>query len=145
MKTLKNIGRTIAALFRSLFKLIDRYIITPITKFILFLGEKTGKKTGSFERWLTRKNTLIILSLVIALGCYFIVDSKAILLVDSSAEVLYDQKVEATYNREAYVVEGLPETVDVTMIGGTQELYLAKQLASGTVKVDLSNYKEGTH
>ena len=145
MKTLKNIGRTIAALFRSLFKLIDRYIITPITKFILFLGEKTGKKTGSFERWLTRKNTLIILSLVIALGCYFIVDSKAILLVDSSAEVLYDQKVEATYNREAYVDEGLPETVDVTMIGGTQELYLAKQLASGTVKVDLSNYKEGTH
>ena len=145
MKTLKNIGRTIAALFRSLFKLIDRYIITPITKFILFLGEKTGKKTGSFERWLTRKNTLIILSLVIALGCYFIVDRKAILLVDSSAEVLYDQKVEATYNREAYVVEGLPETVDVTMIGGTQELYLAKQLASGTVKVDLSNYKEGTH
>ena len=145
MKTLKNIGRTIAALFRSLFKLIDKYIITPITKFILFLGEKTGKKTGSFERWLTRKNTLIILSLVIALGCYFIVDSKSILFVDSSGEVLYDQKVEATYNREAYVVEGLPETVDVTMIGGTQELYLAKQLASGTVKVDLSNYKEGTH
>ncbi len=145
MKMLKNIGRTLAAVFRLIFKWIDRHIVTPITKFVLFLSEKTGAKTGNFERWLTRKNTLIILSLVLAIGFFFVVDSKSIILVDSSAEVLYDQKVEATYNREAYVVEGLPETVDVTMIGGTAELYLAKQLASGTVKVDLTNYKEGTH
>lgn len=145
MKMLKNIGRTLAAVFRLIFKWIDRHIVTPITKFVLFLSEKTGAKTGNFERWLTRKNTLIILSLVLAIGFFFVVDSKSIILVDSSAEVLYDQKVEATYNREAYVVEGLPETVDVTMIGGTAELYLAKQLASGTVKVDLTNYKEGSH
>ena len=145
MKMLKNIGRTLAAVFRLIFKWIDRHIVTSITKFVLFLSEKTGAKTGNFERWLTRKNTLIILSLVLAIGFFFVVDSKSIILVDSSAEVLYDQKVEATYNREAYVVEGLPETVDVTMIGGTAELYLAKQLASGTVKVDLTNYKEGTH
>lgn len=145
MKMLKNIGRTLAAVFRLIFKWIDRHIVTPITKFVLFLSEKTGAKTGNFERWLTRKNTLIVLSLVLAIGFFFVVDSKSIILVDSSAEVLYDQKVEATYNREAYVVEGLPETVDVTMIGGTAELYLAKQLASGTVKVDLTNYKEGTH
>ncbi len=145
MKMLKNIGRTLAAVVRSIFKWIDRHIITPLTKFVLFISEKTGAKTGKFERWLTRKNTLIILSLILAIGFFFVVDSKSIILVDSSAEVLYDQKVEATYNREAYVVEGLPETVDVTMIGGTAELYLAKQLASGTVKVDLTNYKEGTH
>lgn len=145
MKMLKNIGRTLAAVFRLIFKWIDRHIVTPITKFVLFLSEKTGAKTGNFERWLTRKNTLIVLSLVLAIGFFFVVDSKSIILVDSSAEVLYDQKVEATYNREAYVVEGLPETVDVTMIGGTAELYLAKQLASGTVKVDLTNYKEGSH
>ena len=145
MKILKNIGRTLAAVIRSIFKWLDRHIITPLTKFVLFISEKTGAKTGKFERWLTKKNTLVILSLVLALGFFFVVDSKSIILVDSSAEVLYDQKVEATYNREAYVVEGLPETVDVTMIGGTAELYLAKQLASGTVKVDLTNYKEGTH
>jgi len=145
MKMLKNIGRTIMAIFRSIFKWIDRHIITPITKFVLFISEKTGNKTGQFERWLTRKNTLVILSLILAIGFFFIVDSKSIALVDSSAEVLYDQKVEATFNREAYVIEGLPETVDVTMIGGTAELYLAKQLSSGTVKVDLTNYKEGTH
>ena len=99
MKMLKNIGRTLAAVVRSIFKWIDRHIITPLTKFVLFISEKTGAKTGKFERWLTRKNTLIILSLILAIGFFFVVDSKSIILVDSSAEVLYDQKVEATYNR----------------------------------------------
>lgn len=145
MKMLKNIFRTILAIFRAIFKWIDRHIITPLTKFVLLISEKTGAKTGKFEKWLTRKNTLIFLSLILAISFFFVVDNKSIVLVDSSAEVLYDQKVEATYNREAYVVEGLPESVDVTMIGGTAELYLAKQLASGTVKVDLTNYKEGTY
>ena len=145
MKALKNIGRTIAAVFRAIGRFIDRKIITPITKFVLLITEKTGKKTGRFEKWLVKKNTLIFLSLILAIGMFFLIDSKSIVLVDSSAEVLYDQKVEATYNQEAYVVEGLPETVDVTIIGRTVDLYLAKQLSTGTVKVDLTNYKEGTH
>ena len=66
-------------------------------------------------------------------------------MVDSYAEVLYDQKVEAIYNTETYVVEGLPETVDVTLIGKKIEMYLAKQLSKGYVTVDISNLKEGTH
>lgn len=145
MKAIKNIGRTISAIFRSIGRWIDKRIITPITKFVLLITEKTGKKTGKLEKWLVRKNTLIFLSLILAIGMFFLVDSKSIVLVDSSAEVLYDQKVEATYNQEAYVVEGLPEKVDVTIIGRTVDLYLAKQLSTGTVSVDLTNYKEGTH
>lgn len=145
MKAIKNIGRTISAIFRSIGRWIDKKIITPITKFVLLISEKTGKKTGKLEKWLVRKNTLIFLSLILAIGMFFLVDSKSIVLVDSSAEVLYDQKVEATYNQEAYVVEGLPEKVDVTIIGRTVDLYLAKQLSTGTVSVDLTNYKEGTH
>lgn len=145
MKTIKNIIRTISAIFRAIGKWFDKRLITPITKFILLITEKTGKKTGKFEKWLVRKNTLIILSLILAIGMFFLVDSKTIVLVDSSAEVLYDQKVEATYNQEAYVVEGLPDKVDVTIIGRTVDLYLAKQLSTGSVSVDLTNYKEGTH
>lgn len=145
MKAIKNIGRTISAIFRTIGRWIDKKIITPITKFVLLISEKTGKKTGKLEKWLVRKNTLIFLSLILAIGMFFLVDSKSIVLVDSSAEVLYDQKVEATYNQEAYVVEGLPEKVDVTIIGRTVDLYLAKQLSTGTVSVDLTNYKEGTH
>ena len=145
MKAIKNLARTISAVFRAIGKTLDKRLITPITKFVLLVTEKTGKKTGKFEKWLVRKNTLIVLSLVLAIGLFFLVDSKSIVLVDSSAEVLYDQKVDATYNQEAYVVEGLPEKVDVTIIGRTVDLYLAKQLSTGSVSVDLTNYKEGTH
>ena len=35
--------------------------------------------------------------------------------------------MDVTYNKEAYIIEGLPETADVTLIGRTVDLYLAKQ------------------
>ncbi len=124
---------------------IDKRIITPITKFIIFLSEKFNKRTDRFEKWLVKKNTLIMLSLLLAITMFFVVNSKAIVLVDSTAEVLYDQKLDAIYNSESYVVEGLPETVDVTLIGRKVDMYLAKQLSKGTVTVDISNLKEGTH
>ncbi len=130
---------------KKLYKPIDRIFVTPITKFILLIGDKTGKKTGKFEKWLVRRNTLIFISLILALGLFFIVDSKAIVLVDSSAEVLYDQKVEAIYNSEDYVIEGLPKTVDVTLIGRKTDMYLAKQLSNGSVTVDVSKLGVGTH
>ena len=67
---------------------------------------------------------------------FFYVDSHAGTVIDSAAEVLRNQKVEARYNAEAYVIEGLPETADVTLIGRTVDLYLAKQLSTGKVTVD---------
>lgn len=145
MKMLKKIGSSITGFLKAIFRWIDRRIIVPLTKFILMITEKTGKKTGKLEKWLTRKNTLIFLSLIIALFTFFIVDSKSMVLVDSSAEVLYDQKVNVIYNEEAYVVEGLPETADVTLIGRKVDLYLAKQLSTGSINVDISNLKEGQH
>ena len=35
--------------------------------------------------------------------------------------------------------------MDVTLIGRKIDMYLAKQLSKGTVSVDISNLKEGTH
>lgn len=143
-KTNKN-QKAKTPFFKKLYKPIDKIFVTPITKFILLIGDKTGKKTGKFEKWLVRRNTLIFISLILALGLFFIVDSKAIVLVDSSAEVLYDQKVEAIYNSEDYVIEGLPKTVDVTLIGRKTDMYLAKQLSNGNVTVDVSKLGVGTH
>lgn len=145
MKVLKKIIKAIKNFFRVVARFIDKFIVTPITKFVLFIGEKTDKGTGKFERWLNKRNTLIFISLFLALIVFFYVDSKSVTLIDSSAEVLYDQKVDASYNTEAYVIEGLPDTADVTLIGRTVDLYLAKQLSTGKVSVDLSNLKEGTH
>ena len=143
-KTKKKTRKTVMFI-KAIARLIDKKIITPITKFILLLSEKMGNRTDKFERWLVKKNTLIFISLVFAIVAFIVVDNKSIVLVDSYAEVLHDQKVEAIYNTETYVVEGLPETADVTLIGKKNEMYLAKQLSKGTVSVDISNLEAGTH
>lgn len=145
MKGLKKIIKAIKKFFLGIFNFIDRVIVTPVTKFGLFLGEKTDKNAGKFEKWLNKKNTLVFISLLMALLLFFYVDNQASTVIDSAAEVLHNQTVEATYNKEAYVIEGIPETADVTLIGRTVDLYLAKQLSTGKVSVDLSNLKEGTH
>ena len=133
-KTKKKTRKTVMFI-KAIARLIDKKIITPITKFILLLSEKMGNRTDKFERWLVKKNTLIFISLVFAIVAFIVVDNKSIVLVDSYAEVLHDQKV----------VEGLPETADVTLIGKKNEMYLAKQLSKGTVSVDISNLEAGTH
>ena len=65
--------------------------------------------------------------------------------MNNSAEVLYNQKITALYNKESYVIEGLPETVDITLIGRRSDLYLAKQYPTDEVVIDLRNLKQGTH
>lgn len=145
MKTLKKIIRVIKKIIRSIIAFIDKCLVTPITKLAILIGEKADKNAGKFERWLNKKNTLVFISLILSLALFFYVDSRSSSMIDSSAEVLRNQVVEATYNKEAYVIEGMPETADVTLIGRTVDLYLAKQLSTGKVTVDLSNLKEGTH
>ena len=141
----KKKTRKLFLFIRAIFRLIDKKVVTPITKFILMLSDKMGRRTDRFERWLVKKNTLIFVSLIIAITAFFAIDRTTASLVDSYAEVLYNQKVEAIYNTETYVVEGLPKTVDVTLIGRKFDMYLAKQSSKGTITVDISNLKEGTH
>ena len=146
VKTTKPKKKSIFVFFiKNIIKLIDKSIVMPISKFFDKISCKFNKNGNKLERFLVKKNTMIFLSLIIAIIIFFYVDSKSSILVDSSAEVLRNQKVIATYNKEAYVVEGLPEEADVTLIGRRVDLYLAKQLSSGNVTVDISNLKPGTH
>ena len=64
---------------------------------------------------------------------------------ESSAEILKSQPVNVIYNEDAFVIEGLPETVDVTLIGSKTDLYIAKQSPSYDITVDLTGLKPGTH
>lgn len=141
----KKKSKKLIIFIKAIIRTIDKKLITPITKFILLLSEKMGSRTDKFERWLVKKNTLIFISLVLAIISFIVVDKKSIVLVDSYAEVLHDQKVEAIYNTETYVVEGLPKTADVTLIGRKFDMRLAKQFSKGTVSVDISNLEAGTH
>lgn len=126
-------------------KIFDKYIIMPITKLIVAINEKFGNKGKYLEGWLSKTNTLLFISLVLAITLFIVIDQKILVYSDNSAEILRKQNVNAIYNSEAYVVEGLPENVDITLIGSKADLYIAKQAPAGEVTVDLSNLKTGQH
>lgn len=142
---MKKILQTIKALFKKIWNIIDHYLILPITKLILKFSGDSEKNGRHLENWLSKKNTLLYISLFIAVVIFIIVDQKIIVFSQSSAEVLKNQPVEVQYNEEAYVIEGIPETVDITIIGNATEIYIAKQSPSNGVKLDLSGLKPGTH
>lgn len=141
MKILKMIKN----FFLKISSFIDKKIVVPITKLVLFISSKFDKNGRKLENLLSRTNTLLFISLVLAVVIFIIIDQKIIVFNDNAAEVLKNQPVTAVYNEEAYVVEGLPETVDITLIGSKTDLYIAKQSSSHDVMVDLSGLKPGTH
>lgn len=132
-------------LIKRFFRFIDKKIIVPITKFFVSIGEKLKLSDKPLEKALSKKSSMIILSLVLAVIVFVIIDRQNTTLLEKNAEVLYDIPLSATYNDEEYVVEGLPETVDITLIGTKANLYLAKQLPTQDVNVDLSDLKLGVH
>lgn len=132
-------------IFGSIIKFFDRWLITPITKFILFITDSISNNDKGFEKILNNRNALVIVSLIFALFAFYAIDRQGVSLIDDNAEILYGIPVNAVYNEEAYVVEGLPETVDVTLIGKKWNVYLAKQYPADEVTVDLSSLTPGTH
>lgn len=135
----------IKSMFKKTIRFFDKKVITPITKFYVWIVEKLKKSGKNFEKIFSRKSSLIIISLLLSIFIFVYVDNKSTTISETSAEVLYNQKINAIYNEEAYVIEGIPETVDITMIGRKSDLYLAKQLPIDEVDIDLKDLKEGTH
>ena len=132
-------------LIKGIYKFIDKKIIIPITKFFVNIGNGIKKIYKPLETIAKTKSSTIILSLCIAIIVFFIVDNRSTTLLETNAKVLYNQPVVATYNDEEYVIEGIPKTVDITMIGTKANLYLAKQLPTQSVTIDLSDLKAGVH
>ena len=132
-------------LFHSLGLFFDKWLITPITKLILLIGSFFDSNNKSFDKLLNKKSTLLVISFLISFGIFLIIDNESNVMIDQYAEVLYNQKVNATYNEELYVVEGLPKSVDITLIGQKRHIFLAKQKPSSGVTVDLTGLKPGNH
>lgn len=137
--------KSIKKFFKNIYKFIDKKIIIPITKFFVTIGKKLKITDKPLEASLSKKSSVIIISLILAIIVFFIVDTKSTTLLETNAEVIYNRPVKAAYNDEEYVIEGLPETVDITLIGTKANLYLAKQLPTQDVIVDLSDLKPGVH
>ena len=137
--------RLIKKFFKGIYNFIDKKIILPITKFFVFIAKKLKITDKPFELLLKTKSSLIIISLIFSIILFYVVDVKSTALLETNAEVIYNRPVTANYNDEEYIVEGLPDTVDITLIGTKANLYLAKQLPKQDVVVDLSDLKPGVH
>lgn len=142
---MKKVIKTFGNFFHIIISFFDRKIIIPITKLIVKITERFDKSSRKFENWLSKTSTLLFISLIIAIVAFIVVDQKKLFFSESSAEILKSQPVEVIMNEEAYVVEGLPETVDITLVGRKADLYFAKQSPSHEVVVDLTGLKPGTH
>lgn len=133
-------------IIRSIILFFDKWLITPITKLFLLISNAIKNNGREIEKFINRKQTLIVLSLIFAFLVFFWVDQNSDTIINKSAQVLNDQPVVAEYNEEAYVIEGLPTSVDVTLIGRTSDLYLAKQYTSNlSITVDLKGLTPGSH
>lgn len=132
-------------LFKVIFKFFDKIIFTPVTKFSVAVSEFVRNRFKGFEKAFTKKSSLVLISLFLSLLVFFFIDTKSLTIAETTAEVIYGQSVKTIYNEEAYVIEGLPKTVDITLIGRKSDLYLAKQLPTHDVSIDLKDLKPGSH
>lgn len=145
VKTMKALFNTLVKVGQAFTKFFDRTFILPVSKLIHNISKKFDNSGRNFENWLSKQTTLLFISLFLAFAIFVTIDQKIIAFTESSAEVLKDQPVSAIYNEEAYIVEGIPETVDITMIGRRADLIFAKQSTNHDVKIDLTGLKPGTH
>ena len=142
---MKRISKSIKSFFRHIGSFFDKWLITPITKLMLKIASIFKDNAKNIDRIAGKKSTLIVVSLILAFGVFILIDRESSVMIDQYAEVLYDQPVTAVYNEELYVVEGLPETVDITLVGQRRHIFLAKQSPSRGVTVDLTGLKPGNH
>lgn len=137
--------KKISKIIKKILLFFDKWLITPITKGILSFTDFTKNNGRELEKFLNKKQTLIILSLIFAFAIFFVVDQNSNTIINKQAEVLYNRPVVAEYNEEAYVIEGLPTTADITLIGSKSQLYIARQYPSNGVSIDLTGLKPGSH
>lgn len=142
---MSKIFKFFASIFKGIYKIIDKLIVTPISKIIYKFNELLKNNSGKIEKLLNRPNVLIYVSLICAAAVFLLIDMQVLDLTNQEAEIITGQEVKVIYNQEEYVVEGVPETVDITLIGSKSNLYLAKQIGEHEVILDLTGYSIGTY
>ena len=144
-KIFKPIAKFFKIFFRILYRIIDLLIVTPLSKLVYKIGDMLGNRNSTLDKFLGNPTTLLYISLLCALAAFFAVDLKVINLTETEAIVLSNIPIDAEFNDAAYVVEGVPESADIVLMGKKSSLYLAEQLGDHKLTLDLSGYSEGTH
>ena len=142
---MKKILKSISSFFLAIWKFIDKKIVLPITKLVLKITGGYDKSGKRIENWLSKRNTLLFIALCCELVIFIVIDQQIVKFSKNSDDVLRSLPVTTRYNEEEYVVEGIPETVDITLIGSKTDLFIANQISSYDVTLDLTGLKPGQH
>ena len=108
--------------FRAIYRLFDYFVIVPISRLVYNAQNSLRRNSNFIDKLLNRERFLIVLSLLLSVVVFLFVDSKAISLVQNNAHIIEDVPVELKYNEEAYVIEGVPKTVDITITGRKSDI-----------------------
>lgn len=145
-KIIKKFFKIIYVILESFYKFIDKIIIMPISRLVYNITKVSKSKNIDINKYLSKPNFLIYLSLILAIIAFLLVDNKVIKLVENEAEIIKNIPVNVIYNEEAFVIENVPSEIDITITGRKSDIYLAKQLGDFRVELDLSKYTEpGTY
>lgn len=142
---MKLIKKFLNKFFSAIRKFLDKILFIPLSKVIDFITSKIDKPGKKIENWLSKTNTLLFVSLLISIIMFIVIDQKRLTYSESSAEVITSKEVNVSYDEDNYVVEGIPESVDITLIGNKVDLYIAKQSPVNEVTIDLWGLKAGIH
>ncbi len=146
---MKKIFKAIGSFFKKIgigiYKVLDVTLITPISKLVYKIINKSTSGPSVIDKMLNKPNMIVYISLVLAFVTFVLIDKKIINLVETEAVVISNQKVQVEYNEESYIIEGVPEYVDIVLMGRNSDLYLAQQLGAHKVTLDLSGLGTGAH
>ena len=135
----------IVKIIKSIASFFDKILITPISKVAYAIKDKISFRSGFIDKLLNKPNVLLYLSLILAFTFFLSVQNNFINFSDTKAITMPILPVEVEYNAEAYVVEGLPDKVNLVLTGKKSELYLAEQYGDHKVSLDLTGLEAGTH
>ena len=91
-------------LFKAIYIVIDKIIVTPISTIIYKIKRKFNME-NRFDKLLNRPNVLLFVSLAFAVLLFYFVDSKATMLVVNDAEILTNQPVRVVYNTRCEITK----------------------------------------
>ena len=142
---MKKLIKAICRFIGKIILFFDKILITPLMKLFMKVTDFFKNNTKGLEKYLTSRKSLLVISLLIAFLAFYTLDKNSSIMMNNYAERIYGEQVTAIYNEEAYVIDGIPKTADVVLIGSKSNIFLAKQYPTKGISVDLRELSVGTH
>lgn len=129
-KSIASRGQSVARTYASIEDAVARFIKTV---------------SYMFDRFVFNPKLSVWVSLILAVFVYLTVNNGWINTTLTYAESLGSVALTTTANTEVYEIVGLPEEVNVTIMGAMSDIQMTKSTGGYKVVANLSGLTEGTH